>query len=157
MARARRRLGVGLQFGPTGEALFTSEDNCASCSDTSWRTLLSSNASQRAWWRRSRERAPAFPDRIARKRSRACFFCCSRFKTTSFVCLVRMTGERASTESDASKEAGGRGPFRGQDASCTRLDLSLPLGGQGPDVAGVRLDIRKRGQGSSVLVLQNCA
>ena len=77
-------------------------------------------------WRRRRESASALPDRIARKSSRACFFCCSRFKTASFVCLVRMTGERGSTEKRVLKRAGGRGPFRGQDASCTRLHLSLP-------------------------------
>ncbi len=35
---------------------------------------------------------------------------------SSFVCLVRMTGERGSTSRGCLKEAGGRSPFRGQDA-----------------------------------------
>ena len=75
---------------------------------------------------RRRASASSFPARIARNSSRACFFCCSRFKTASFVCLVRMTGERGSTERVKPQRAGGRSPFRGQDASCRRLKVNLP-------------------------------
>ena len=76
--------------------------------DARWLRLT---LAQRLWWRRRREIASSFPARIARKSSRACFFCCSRFKTASFVCLVRMTGERGSTQEVMSQRGRWARPF----------------------------------------------
>ena len=104
VAGMRRRLGVGLELGPTGEPLFTSEHELRIVQSHKLAHGCFVQRRPAACWRRRRESASAFPDRIARKSSRACFFCCSRFKTSSFVCLVRMTGERGSTKEGCLKE-----------------------------------------------------
>ena len=47
--------------------------------------------------------ASVSPERIARKSSRANFFCCSRFKNSLLHCLVRIQAKEVS-KGDASKE-----------------------------------------------------